>query len=320
MNINAKLLVFIIGLVLIIDIIIIDIIHPPAVSWTEFRGDGFTCTVPGGQRTYREENGWKKNIFSDYGLMYISTFPLSGNPDSALSDLRKYLKPVYEKEIRIIENGHFFLEKAGKNLKYVYLFTAGNTIFWLENSSAHSPLRFYKDILDDVVRSISVGSRSISSDFETTTEQINSDIILYAQSEPVFIAFLLAISILPVLLIVSILSLISRSARKKLTEKYKGQYILIVEGAVVTKCSKLPCVILLLNDRIVYSSFRKEHEIFLSSITKAEEKTSLKLKWRREWYWGMKVLEIHHAAGTTYLIIPKDRIAEWISRINIAPH
>lgn len=178
-----KLLGLILGGVLLFELALFKVIVPAPVSWIEFEGDGFRCMVPAGPQSFIEEHGWQKRIFTGMGQLYISTRPREGSPDDQIASNTQYIRPSFEAEIKIFDDGRFFMEKYGKGRRYIYLFTAGDRFFWVENSMRTSSLRTYKDVVDHVIASLVVDGRRISPDFAAAVKEVNRKIIWHSQSQ-----------------------------------------------------------------------------------------------------------------------------------------
>ncbi len=166
------------------------VIQPDPVRWVVFEGDAFSCRVPDGPYSKIEENGWHKNRFTGASRLYVSTRPLAGEAQEQIRHYRQYVRPAYEAEISVFGDGRFFLEKRGKSRRYIYLFTAGDALFWVENFVRGSTLRTYKDILDEVVASLEVGGRTVGTEFGRRVDEINRAIVWYSQGENLLLALM----------------------------------------------------------------------------------------------------------------------------------
>jgi hypothetical protein len=172
---------------------IFQTITPEPVQWESFQGDGYSCLVPAGPHSLTEDKGWHKNLFSATGPLYVSTRPREEDASNQIVSYSRYLSPAYEASIPVFENGRFYLEKKGKWRRYVYLFTAGDTFFWIENSSRGSTLRTFKDVLDEVVASMEVGGRRVRPEFQGRVDEINKAIRWYSQSEDLLLGLMMGI-------------------------------------------------------------------------------------------------------------------------------
>jgi hypothetical protein len=189
----VRLLALILGGILAFVWTIFLLIRPDPVQWVAFEGDGFRCRVPGGPHSLTEENGWHKNRFTGAGRLYVSTRAREGEAEEQIRQYQGYVKPAYEAEIAVFENGRFFLEKRGKARRYIYLFTAGEAFFWVETSARGSTLRTYKDILDEVVASLEVDARTVGPEFRRRADKINGAIRWYSQGEELLLAMMFGI-------------------------------------------------------------------------------------------------------------------------------
>ncbi len=185
-----RLLTLILGGILAFVWMIFLFIRPDPVAWVAFEAEGFRCRVPDGPTSRIEENGWHKNRFTGAGRLYISTRPPEGEAEEQIRQYRQYLKPTYEAAIPVFDNGRFFLEKRGKSRRYIYLFTAGDSFFWVENFARGSTLRTYKDILDDVVASLEVEGRAVGAEFLARSDQINRAIRWHSQGEELLLTLM----------------------------------------------------------------------------------------------------------------------------------
>jgi hypothetical protein len=195
-----RILAVILGSIIVFLWFIFSTIKPDPVQWMTFQGEGFTCRVPAGPHSRVEGNGWHKNIFAG-GRLYLSTRPAEGDAEDQIAAYRHYLNPAYEAAIPVFDNGRFFLEKKGKFRRYVYLFTSGDTFFWMENSMGGTTLRTYKDILDEVINSLNVDGRSVPPEFQIRKEQINKAIQWYSQGEDLLFTLMMGIPVAIILII-----------------------------------------------------------------------------------------------------------------------
>ena len=196
-----RILAVILGGIIAFLWFIFSTIKPDPVQWVSFQGEGFRCRVPSGTHSLVEKDGWRKNVFSSAGRLYLSTRSAEGDAEDQIAAYRHYLDPGYEASIPVFDNGRFFLEKRGKYRRYVYLFTAGDTFFWVENSVRGSTLRTYKDILDEVVASLEVDGRAVSPEFRNRTGEINKAIRWYSQGEELLFALMMGIPVAIILLV-----------------------------------------------------------------------------------------------------------------------
>ena len=199
-----RILAVILGGIIAILWFIFSTIKPDSIEWVSFEGDGYRCQVPAGKPAFVEKDGWHKHIFAN-GRLYLSTRPAEGEADDQITAYRHYLNPAYEASIPVFDHGRFFLEKRGKYRRYVYLFTAGNTFFWVENSVRGSTLRTYKDILDDVVASLEVDGRTVSPEFKDRTDEINKAIRWYSQGEDLLFTLMMGVPVAIILLVAGVI-------------------------------------------------------------------------------------------------------------------
>ena len=179
------------------------------VTYTEYHGRDFQCMVPTGSTALVfEENGWDKNVFSGKGELYISHYRFEGTFDQELQTLSKYLKgAVFQQDVQVFDNGRFFLYAHGKSWrKYLYLFSCGQEIFWVENTSRHSTLLTYKEVADRAVVTMKIGGRGSDASLPAAIAEVNGKIVRYTQSPGLLLAllgasFLATTLVLPAVLI-----------------------------------------------------------------------------------------------------------------------
>ena len=178
------------------------------VSYVEYSGDDFQCMVPAGSaELVFEEDGWNKNYFSEKGELYISHYRFQGTFDEELQKLGTYLKgAVFQQDVKIFDNGRFFLYAHGKSWrKYLYLFSCGQEIFWVENTSRHSTLLTYKEVADRAVITMKIRGRGSDASLTAVVSEINGKIIRYAQSPVLLLGILGAVFLATTLVLPGIL-------------------------------------------------------------------------------------------------------------------
>ncbi len=166
------------------------------VIYTEYQGDGFTCLVPAdSQVMVFEEQEWHKHHFTGKGTLYISHRALKGTFEEEVEQLGKHLQgAVFQQEIEIFEDGWFFLFAGGKSWrKYIYLFSVGQEVFWVENLSRYSTLLTYKEVVDRVVATLNVHGRDSNYNLPIAIKDINRGIVRYSQSPVLFFSLMAAI-------------------------------------------------------------------------------------------------------------------------------
>jgi len=154
------------------------------VTYSEYRGDGFTCLVPAGESPMVfEEYGWQKHYFTGKGSLYISHRTFEGTFDEEVERLGRHLHgAAFQKKIAVFDDGWFFLYARGRSRrKYIYLFSVGQEVFWVENATSHSTLLTYKEVADRVVTSLTVNGRNSEPDLPVHISHINREIIRHTQ-------------------------------------------------------------------------------------------------------------------------------------------
>lgn len=110
--------------------------------------------------------------------------------------------------------------------------------------------------------------------------------------------------------------ILTRSLLKRYSKKYSGEYILLDNCMIIGRAIRVPGIIVLLKDKIIYAGLRKEGIIYLSDIDKVEQKKSLTYRWAlKKRVGGMRVLEIYHKGGIALFFLPRKKIEEWVKNI-----
>ncbi|MDH4318698.1 MAG: hypothetical protein OEV64_09935 [Desulfobulbaceae bacterium] len=193
----------ILAVVFLFELVIFQTILPKETKWVEFVGDSFSCLVPEGeQKGTWFQDGWEKSRFyGTVGDLYVSSRPLDGSALEALAYFEQYITPIFSREIEVIGPGKFYIQPFGKGRRYIYLFVAGDRLFWLENTKGSSSLRFYKKILDKVVESLKVDGQGVSTEFGGAVREIDQQIGLHSQTETMLLAFMLGLPLTIICLI-----------------------------------------------------------------------------------------------------------------------
>jgi len=163
------------------------------VSYMEYQGDGFSCQIPeNATPLVFGEYDWHKHSFSEKGELYISHYRFQGTFEEELEKLGQYLKgAVFQQEIKIFDNGRFFLYARGKSWrKYVYVFSCDKEIFWVENSIGSSTLLTYKEVADRVVTTMKISGKDPDSALAAAITDINKQIVRYTQSPAVLLGII----------------------------------------------------------------------------------------------------------------------------------
>lgn len=197
-----KILLIILAAIFLFELVIFRSIIPQEPDWVEFMGDSITCLVPEGQEGTWLQDGWQKNRFyGTAGDLYVSSRIFDGPPLEALAYFEQYITPIFSREIEVIGPGKFYIQRYGKGRRYIYLFVAGDRLFWVENTKGSSSLRFYKNVLDKVVESLKVDGQGVSPEFGEAVREINQQIGLHSQTETMLLAFMLGLPMMLIFLI-----------------------------------------------------------------------------------------------------------------------
>ncbi|MBM4386504.1 MAG: hypothetical protein FJ088_02125 [Deltaproteobacteria bacterium] len=184
-------------LILAISAVVLHFSEPP--GFTKYESDGFSCEVPeGSEHSDAQENGWHKHIFKGYGDLYISHARFGTNFQAVLMDFQErfFNRTAFSQDIKVFENGKFFLNKRGKTRSYIYVFSVGDEVFWVEMFAKHSTLQAYKEIADNVVKTFKYGSLASNASLADDIEAINKKIEIHSQSYPMFFAMMITIPLI----------------------------------------------------------------------------------------------------------------------------
>ena len=202
MNKLIRILLFVMVAIVLLELLLFRVILPEEPQLREFKGEYFSCSVPESHHTSWLQDGWQKNRFvSEAGDLYVSSRILERSPQDALAYFEQYVDPLYTRELTVIGPGSFFIQSSGKGRRYVYLFVAGNKLFWLENTRRSSSLRFFKKVLDHVTETLVVDGQGASPDFSEVVNEIDGEIGLHSHSETALLWFMLGLHIGLILLI-----------------------------------------------------------------------------------------------------------------------
>ncbi|MDH3349561.1 MAG: hypothetical protein OEM02_15860 [Desulfobulbaceae bacterium] len=202
MNKLIRILLFVMVGIVLFELLLFRVILPEEPQFREFKGDYFSCLVPESQHASWQQDGWQKNRFvSEVGDLYVSSRILKRSPQEALAFFEQYVHPLYSKDLTVIGPGKFFIQSSGKGRRYVYLFVAGNKLFWLENTRRSSTLRFFKKVLDQVTETLVVDGQGVNSGFSEAVNEIDGEIGWHSHSETAFLLFMLGLPIGLILLI-----------------------------------------------------------------------------------------------------------------------
>ncbi len=275
-------------LVFLIDLLVLAILgfflFQP-VSYTEYQGDGFTCSVPAGEQTLPfEQWGWHKHHFTGKGELYVSHRPLSGTFEEEAQELGQYLQgAAFQQEIRVVDDGRFFVFSRGKSWrKYVYLFSVDQEVFWVENLGKHSTMLTYKEVADRVLTTLVVGEQASHPSLPVAIANINREILWISQSPMLLFRILAGFLVGVSALVASLLSLsgaipprsfgpiaIRQEGNIYLVTRSPGKYqgtfgaLVLTSEALTLFCFKRPVVTLSRGEREKISLEQKRGKTFL---------------------------------------------------------
>lgn len=171
-------------LVMLIGILIVDYFVSRPIKYIDFSACSFSCEIPDGAKTGTiTEYGWHKHIFQGPGTIYISHMEVDKNPDELFTHYEQFIQsPVYTEEIKIFDNGKFYLIARGKNYRcYIYLFTVGNEIFWIEDTVKNSSILRYKHVVDHLLLTFSWKDQRPSPDLAKNLKATDAKIFRWTQ-------------------------------------------------------------------------------------------------------------------------------------------
>lgn len=141
-----------------------------------------------------------------------------------------------------------------------------------------------------------------------------------SEEKIVYLAIILVlVSFLLVYILVRRIYERSKEINQELELYYKDQIRKLSKVGVISGASKVPGIIALVSDKIIYRSYLLNFsgEIYLSQIEKVDLKKYLSTKYNyKEWTPGKKVLEIYHNQGVSKFFISVKEADEWFQVLN----
>jgi len=186
-----------------IEIVIVGLVlyyFSGPISYVPYEACGFSCEIPEGSKIQIvEEDSWHQHHFvkQGQGSITINHTDLFNTPEYVFTHLEKSIgNPNYSKSVNVYDNGKFYLLCSGKSTRrYIYIFTVGEEVFWMESRVGFSTLRIYKDSLDHLLETFVYHGEATSSNLKTEMESINPEIVKYSQELTFLLLFILAITV-----------------------------------------------------------------------------------------------------------------------------